>query len=250
MSKIQKVYKIRKLFLVLNFSIGLKMPTKHHNLLQSFKRIKFIINFLFHFFGETLSYSNKNIYQKYTLQKKLFLIILISIFQLINYPSHAKEINSNLISSKTQNLKIGVLIQPPFVIERNGYYVGLAFELWENIANMNHFNCEYINVGTNKNLAVKRLANGEYDVLIGEIGVFYKRTKLGEYTLPFYKAKYILISQESNKKLKDIWINLYKLITGFSKITPIIIIGLYLLFIVIFSAIPAKIYFCTYILFY
>lgn len=97
---------------------------------------------------------------------------------------------SFLAWSKENVLRVGVVPGEPFVIvshEGNqDQYQGIAINIWQMIAKNLNLQYEYILVGENIDDNIKRLANHEFDVLIGTVIPTEDRILLVDFTQPYY----------------------------------------------------------------
>ena len=48
-----------------------------------------------------------------------------------------------VVVAQPHHLTVGVLASPPFVIENDGVFTGLAIDLWEDLATKNNWQCTY-----------------------------------------------------------------------------------------------------------
>jgi|GEM_PF-4738117 len=89
-------------------------------------------------------------------------------------------------------LKVGAILDHPFVIKHDADYSGIAVELWDSIAqglNETYTLVEYPEEKTKE--AFEALSRGDLDVLIGALSVTAETLKYADFTLPFYADKII-----------------------------------------------------------
>ena len=83
-------------------------------------------------------------------------------------------------------IRVGVRVAPPFVIESEGRYSGLAISLWEQVAAERGWKFEYRPVGLRA--LFDELENGELDVGVGALTVTAERESRVDFSHPFYSA--------------------------------------------------------------
>lgn len=90
-------------------------------------------------------------------------------------------------SSSGQDIRVGVIVAPPYVIKTGNKYSGVAIDIWTLIASKANLQYHYIlHPNSNYNDAVNDVSLGKYDVLVGPISVTEQRIRQVDYTLPFY----------------------------------------------------------------
>ncbi|MBX9787166.1 MAG: transporter substrate-binding domain-containing protein [Alphaproteobacteria bacterium] len=92
-------------------------------------------------------------------------------------------------------LKVGLVVQPPFVIKNSLTYNGLAVDLWKEIAQGLKKSYEFVECPPN-NLCepFDNLQNGDIDVLLGPISITTDRYKKVDFTFPFFFDRVIAIT--------------------------------------------------------
>lgn len=83
-------------------------------------------------------------------------------------------------------IRVGVRVAPPFVIESEGRYSGLAISLWEQVAAERGWRFEYRPVALQA--LFDGLADGELDVGVGALTVTAERESRVDFSHPFYSA--------------------------------------------------------------
>jgi len=99
----------------------------------------------------------------------------------------ALSVNSQVgLSSNPPVIKVGYIQAEPFVETENTILEGFAIDLWVYISrNMNNQPYQFINAGNNYNAALKKLYNGDFDVLIGNISISSSRMHATNFTIPY-----------------------------------------------------------------
>ncbi len=96
------------------------------------------------------------------------------------------------ISCYAAPLKVGAILDHPFIIKHDTEYSGIAVELWDAIAhglNETYTLVEYPEEKTKE--AFEALSRGDLDVLIGALSVTQDTLKHADFTLPFYADKIV-----------------------------------------------------------
>lgn len=108
-----------------------------------------------------------------------------------------EEQPEDIKATKVTNLTVGIVAVHPFsYYDVAGNIQGLAFELWQSVARINHFKCNYVMVGQNSNLATDAIQNGSIDVAIGPIGISAERIKSSDFSVPYFDGQYVLLAKK------------------------------------------------------
>ena len=85
-------------------------------------------------------------------------------------------------------LKVGLIVQPPFVIKNDLSYNGLAVDLWNEMAQGLKRSYEFVECPTH-NLCepFDTLQKGDIDVLLGPISITMDRYEKVDFTFPFFR---------------------------------------------------------------
>ncbi len=92
-------------------------------------------------------------------------------------------------------LKVGVVVNPPFVIKNGAAYTGIAIDLWNEIAigiGRPYTFVEHSSADVGKQFDI--LQKGELDVLVGPLSVTLERHQEADFTLPFFIDKIVAIT--------------------------------------------------------
>jgi ABC-type amino acid transport substrate-binding protein len=108
-----------------------------------------------------------------------------------------EEQPEDIKATKQTNLTVGLVAIHPFsYYDVAGNIQGLAFELWQAVARINHYKCNYVLIGQNSNLATTAIQNGSVDVAIGPIGISSDRIKTSDFTVPYFDGQYVLLAKK------------------------------------------------------
>ena len=84
-------------------------------------------------------------------------------------------------------LRVAVILTQPFVIKKNNQYLGLAVDIWRQIAVDNRWEYEFIDRQEDEvDQALSDLAKGKYDVLIGPTAHTAERQQYLDFSNAFY----------------------------------------------------------------
>jgi ABC-type amino acid transport substrate-binding protein len=88
-------------------------------------------------------------------------------------------------------MNVGVLSRgfEPFVFVNDDSYSGISIEIWERAAKFANIKYKYVDAGKSYSQAIKDLANGKYDILIGPYSISEKNYQLVDYTSPYFISK-------------------------------------------------------------
>lgn len=87
--------------------------------------------------------------------------------------------------AQTQSLVVGVLASPPFVIENNGKFTGLAIDLWEELASENEWQFGYRKYETFREL-LDATESGQVDLAMTNITITQQRALKVDFTQPWF----------------------------------------------------------------
>ncbi len=100
--------------------------------------------------------------------------------------SQSSKNEASLVLGSSENpIKVGLLQLSPFVIKRQGRYSGLVVAFWEKIASRYGWHYQFVDAGKNYGKAVEAVADGRYDIVLGNFSTTYERSKLVDFSRPF-----------------------------------------------------------------
>ncbi|RYM32168.1 transporter substrate-binding domain-containing protein [Brumimicrobium glaciale] len=115
-----------------------------------------------------------------------FTFLLLSVFTLL--------IGQN--SFAQDSLRVGYVNSAPFIYEENDKLQGPISWLWYNVSEDNNFHCEYIRLESIELL--QELENGTIDLALYPLTITSNRTKVIDFSVPFYLAHSGLVTKESS----------------------------------------------------
>ncbi len=86
-----------------------------------------------------------------------------------------------------QPARVGLYVSPPFVIEENGHFTGMAVELWEALAKAQGLQSDYLSFPTVRAL-IDAAANDEIDVAVTNLTITQGRAQRIDFTYPWFDA--------------------------------------------------------------
>lgn len=105
---------------------------------------------------------------------------------------------------KPTELRVAVLVDPPFVSLVGDDYQGAAISLWQAIAADNHWAFRYVPTGNNVDQTITALQAGQYDIFIGPISVNQHRIEQVDYSRPYFINRVGLIISKQTFQFKSI----------------------------------------------
>lgn len=132
--------------------------------------------------------------------------------------------------TKSPILNIGIFPDEPPIsyVSRSGEYRGIAVDIWEEIATLLQLKYKYTPVHTTYEQAIRDLAAGKYDLLVGPVSVTHERIKLIDYSRPYFLNKV-------GVAVKDKKVNFFTTISSIFGITLLILIISFFVCFIIFS---------------
>lgn len=113
-----------------------------------------------------------------------FIYVVITIFTLfIGSFSFAQD-----------SLKVGYVNSAPFIYEENNTLQGPISWLWYNVVEDNNFHCEYVHLESSE--LIKELKEGNIDLALYPLTITSSRSKLIDFSAPFYLAHSGLVTRE------------------------------------------------------
>ena len=125
----------------------------------------------------------------------------------------ASQLNEKKSADSLQKtLRVGVIVEPPFVNKSQGNYKGIVPALWKSAAEKSDLHYQFLDAGDNVDDALKVLASGKYDALIGPITVTTGRLKLVHFSRPFYVNRLSAITADD---FEGFWAIIWHMIKTF-----------------------------------
>ena len=90
-----------------------------------------------------------------------------------------------LAQQSSESLKIGVFVNPPFVMKKDGRYTGMAVELWEDLAAKLGRRFSYVEFETVHDLVQATVA-GSIDVAVTNLTINQARAERVDFTQPWF----------------------------------------------------------------
>ena len=122
-------------------------------------------------------------------EKRLLIRLSISLLffaALIAPPLFAQSAPANAESGRQKPLLVGIKLAPPFVMEKDGVYSGLAIDLWEQAAKQYHWRFEYRQLPLDDLLSA--VGKAEIDVGLGAITTTAERESRMDFAHPIISS--------------------------------------------------------------
>ena len=113
--------------------------------------------------------------------KKIFFISLLLIF--LSTSESKTNISATYLNKKP--LKVGLIVENPYVFKQNNQYSGLIISIWQEIIKLSPMKYNFIPVGESWVQATQDLIKKKYDILLGDFAYSSERAKVVQYTHPF-----------------------------------------------------------------
>jgi ABC-type amino acid transport substrate-binding protein len=91
------------------------------------------------------------------------------------------------IPPATEPLRVGLYVSPPFVMQEQGQFTGMAIELWEALAERLGLQTDYRPLPTVSEL-IDAAANGDIDVAVTNLTITQGRAERIDFTYPWFDA--------------------------------------------------------------
>lgn len=113
-------------------------------------------------------------------------------------PALANNDSDTAPSAKSQPLKVGVHISPPFVMRNGDNYTGMAIELWEVLASHFGLQSEYKEYDTVSEL-INATHNHEVDIAITNLTITKARAKRIDFTHPWFDSGLRIMTNQDQR---------------------------------------------------
>lgn len=101
-------------------------------------------------------------------------------------------------------VRVGLYISPPFVMEQDGHYTGMAVELWEMLAGGLGLQSDYRVLPTPRDL-VQAVAGGDIDVAVSNLTITRARAERVDFTQPWFDAGLrVMVSDDQAASFSDV----------------------------------------------
>lgn len=95
-------------------------------------------------------------------------------------------------------LRVGVFLEPPFVMKTADGFGGFAFDLWSKIATTLGWSCNYQQISTIPEL-LDKLNKGDLDVGVTDLSITSERLRLVDFTQPYLDAGLQVMINEKHR---------------------------------------------------
>lgn len=103
-----------------------------------------------------------------------------------------------------QPVTVGLYLSPPFVVQEQGRFTGMAIELWESLAASQGIRSEYRSFPTVRAL-IDAAANGDIDVAVTNLTITQSRAQRIDFTYPWFDAgQRIMVNERQGTGFLDV----------------------------------------------
>lgn len=132
------------------------------------------------------------------------------------------------LHAQEKTLRVGVAIGDPFVIVTNGQYSGIAIDIWNLIAAEQNIKFSYVNEGEHIDDAIRELAAGKIDILVGPVIPTIDRMRSADFMQPYYLNQVGLVVSIAHVGFFDAFSSVFSDTFGFMFAIYLIIFIFYL----------------------
>lgn len=133
------------------------------------------------------------------------LITLSLLLSSLNLAAQAQEGISPALNAATVPVKVGVYMNPPFIMHDGTGYSGLAYELFEGVAQRGNLAPTFTAYETPRDL-LQAASNGQIDVAIGNLTITRERLASVDFTFPFHDGGLrIMVASQSGVDFSNLW---------------------------------------------
>jgi polar amino acid transport system substrate-binding protein len=108
-------------------------------------------------------------------------------------------------------LRVGIKPAKPFAYEEGGHWKGYSVDLWQAIAQKNHWQFEWVPYETVPQ-TLESLQQGKTDVAVGALSITEEREKVLDFSQPFFESGLQIVTQASSAS--SIWVAVKGLMTA------------------------------------
>jgi polar amino acid transport system substrate-binding protein len=107
-------------------------------------------------------------------------------------------------------VRVAVYVNPPFVMETNGVFSGLAIDIWQDAAAKLGLTYNYVAMPTVPDM-LQAVAAGQVDIAVADITITQARMQRLDFTQPWFNSGLrVMIDQDRQNRLGTVIRNLYK----------------------------------------
>ncbi len=135
---------------------------------------------------------------------KIFILLCLAIINTHNV--FASDTNQNPSAPTPKLIHVGVIMDMPFAQNIDGHYSGIAVDIWERIAKINHWQFAYTPLSSNhmESIIDTLASSNNLDVVIGPISVSAARLEKVDFSRPFYLSSIGVITKRNELGILDI----------------------------------------------
>ena len=137
--------------------------------------------------------------------RQLLSLFSVAVLVLSVIPSSRGEENGPTLGSTVKVLKVGVTLEDPFVMKKDGVYEGYCIDLWQALAADLALKFQYVPYDNFAEL-MQATEKGDVDVNADPVFITSERLKRMEFALPFLQGgMQIMIDENRTASLLKLW---------------------------------------------
>jgi len=134
-------------------------------------------------------------------QHTLFQKVTILLFFI--YPITFSSVSAQIVNEPdTNHLRVGIAGSPPFVLLGDESHSGIAYEIWDAIADAENWNYATQQFATVSD-ALTYLKEGKLDLVVGPVSITSERVKTCDFSQPYYYSGLSIMSRKDEPTLLD-----------------------------------------------
>lgn len=126
-----------------------------------------------------------------------------------NHGDIARTQSKYPLGSEQNPIKVGLMVVEPFIAKHDGVYQGLLIDYWTQISKGKNWHYTFIETTPNYTNALKDLAKGKYDLVLGNFSTTAERISYINYTRPFMLNKISILTTNNVLTASTIMANLF-----------------------------------------
>lgn len=157
---------------------------------------------------------------------RIFTALMLLLFVLLSKDILANDSFSVTPPTENQPLKVGIHLSPPFVMQENNNYTGMAIDLWDLLSTNLGVQSEYKEYNTVSEL-INATRDREVDVAVTNLTITKERAKLIDFTHPWFDSGLrIMVNTDQNTGFAQLFRGLHD--SGHVRVYVVLVIVIFL----------------------
>jgi polar amino acid transport system substrate-binding protein len=107
-------------------------------------------------------------------------------------------------------LKVGIYVNPPFIMKSGSGYGGMAIDIWQDSASKLGLNYQYVEMPTFPDL-LQAVASGQVDIAVADLSITQERMQRMDFTQPWFNSGLrVMIDQDRQDRFGAVVTGLYR----------------------------------------